>query len=282
MGLPDLDVSRETSETPGEELPAPLHVCDWVEENGEVCAADFDTASKLNAHKMGKHKRTESMGRGGGRTKNPPKDAPPKRKSAPRVSRASATNKAPFDRPAAYTSGLSTLALGAFLTVPKFDAFDLQAVNAGAPGLANALDAMGEQHKAVREACDLILAGGTGGPYLQLLLAALAIAAPILAHHNLLPQTAGERFGALVGTQMPAPEPAPAPAPEPESPFRDAAPDDPTMFDFLQPPTVSTDAEARMMRGAGPTLVGAPAETNADVRPDPGSEQLSPETVAPQ
>lgn len=277
------DVSRGTSQNgegdEGGEAPrADLFVCDWIDD-GKVCGADFDSKSKLNAHTMGKHKRTESMGKGGGRKPSGKADAKPSRPTS---------RPAPFDRPTVYTQGIATLALGAHLTLPKFDAIDLDIVNKGAGSLASALDATGQRHAVVREACDLILGAGPGGPYLQLLLAALAIAAPILAHHGMLPPSTGERFGAVIGAvNIPQVDDAPDDNAGDVQPPRDA-PDTEgwTAEDYENallgmPPTVGAELAGRMMSGGvGPTVVRAPGETVADVRPEPGPEQLAPDAPA--
>lgn len=271
------------------DAPPALHVCDVLDDD-EVCGATFDTANKLNAHRMGKH-RIRADGSPIVRGERDPdakrsRSGSQTRPKKPSRSKSSPTPPVPtLDRQSAYTSGLATIGLLLFLT-RVIDDFDHGVINAGAPGLAQGLDAVGEKHPQVRAACDLILGGGQSGPYVQLLLAAFAIAVPIAAHHNAIPRAIGDRFSSLAGVSLPDDQPA-ARGPAPD----DVAPDGPTFgahawtaeewMNALQdmPPTVAAELAGRMMPGNGPTIVGVPfvGSEPVDLDVERGSEQLNPE-----
>lgn len=255
-------------------------VCDFMVDDDHVCGETFDVVGKLNQHRAFVHK----LKKDGTKIDN---RGPRKKKADAKPTRSRAKKAAlptpEVDRAAAYTAGIATIGLGLFLAVPKFDDFDHAVVNAGAPTMAAALDAMGERHPSVRDACDLILGAGSGGPYVQLLLASLAIGVPIAAHHGWLPSSAGERFGSLAGVAMPPVEhPAPAAPDAADDGAREWTAEE--LYDALlnAPPTVAADLAGRMMSGAGATYVTIPDSPTAKA-PDgePGSEQLSPDFDTP-
>lgn len=268
-GLLDVDDPPDREQSTGT-----AHVCDFMVDD-HVCGETFDAPGKLNQHRALVHKiKKDGTAFTTGRKKKA--DAKPTRA---RAKKPTALPTPEVDRPAAYTAGIATIGLGMFLAVPGFDEFDHSVVNAGAPTMAAALDALGERHPSVRDACDLILGAGSGGPYVQLLLASLAIGVPIAAHHGWLPAAAGERFGSLAGVAMPPP----VDRPTPESTGDDGAAREWTadeLFDALvnAPPTVAADLAGRMMSGAGATYVEVPDNPTAKApHGDPGSEQLSPD-----
>lgn len=297
---PDTDSDVEPV-VPGE-VRTDLFVCEHVnDDDGSLCGATFSDANRLRLHGYGKH-RDRSNDRPGGRpkgskTKTTKRAAEKKPSRAPQAAASSATGHS-TSRSATYASSISMAALGAYLVVPPFDQTDLGIVNAGASNLATALADAGDQNDTVRKTCDLILGGGSGGAYLQLLLAVSAIAVPICAHHGLLPEAAGSRFGEMIG--------APASVHHPAAPTGDGAPDtepsrsgalDPTNPDdvlaFMTrvPETVMFDLAGKMMSGGmGPTVVEVPFSQPPVDQPDEmsrptgddsdgGSEQLNPEST---
>jgi hypothetical protein len=251
-------------------------VCDFMVDD-HVCGETFDVGGRLNQHRALVHKVKKdgtAFSTGGPRKKKATSDKKPTRTKKP-----TALPTPEVDRTAAYTAGIATIGLGMFLAVPGFDDFDHTVVNSGAPTMAAALDALGERHPSVRDACDLILGAGSGGPYVQLLLASLAIGVPIAAHHGWLPSSAGERFGSLAGVTMPPVEhPAPRPDADVDNGAREWTADE--LYEALvsAPPTVAADLAGRMMQGAGATYVEVPDNPTAKA-PDgePGSEQLPPD-----
>ena len=196
------------------ELPVDVFVCDHTDADG-ICGASFDNQRSLNMHALGKHRdksKDSPRGEGPKAKRKPAPRARSSKDSAPRKAAAKVTPEPAGGRSATYASSIAMAALGAYLVVPPFDTYDLDIVNRGAPNLADALASAGEQNQTIRSTCDLILGGGAGGAYIQLLLALSAIVVPICAHHGVVPASAGARFGEMIGAQPPA---APAASPSP-------------------------------------------------------------------
>lgn len=205
------DVDPDDSDEP--EVESPLWVCPY-DRDGAVCGRDFPTKAGLNAHTMAVHQRTwdgKVVNRSGRKstTRKPGKDEAPSRAKATRTEQKAtkqATAKAgsghitDSNRSAVYAQSLATIGLVGHVAAGRwFDDYDHAIWQNGVPALANGLDAVGEQNASIRQACDLILAGGGGGAYVQLIMAAMIIAVPIAAHHNVLPKAAGDRFAAMAG-----------------------------------------------------------------------------------
>lgn len=303
----ELDEPEELEAPPLGDLPAPdVFVCDYTDEDG-ICGASFDNQRSLNMHALGKHR---------DKSKDSPRGEGPKAKRKP-ASRARASNKESSPRKAAakaapapvgnraetYASSIAMAALGAYLVVPPFDTYDLDVVNRGALNLADALASAGDQNQTIRQTCDLILGGGAGGAYIQLILALSAIVVPICAHHGVVPASAGERFGAMIGAQ-----PSPAAPSAQSSPARDATADatgagppdfanmsGPEVLEFFSQfdTTVLFDLASKVMTGEGPDIVdigGVPGPENLNLSMEQtaeephgdrerGSEQLAPDAV---
>jgi hypothetical protein len=272
---PDDDVSE----------PGNAFVCDHVGDDG-VCGATFDTENKLKMHKVGKHRDRSGdkkpAPRGSSRARTT-------RDRKPSTKRAAAAASAPHtDRASVYSASLATFGLGAYLAIPSFDKFDLDCITAGAPNLAAALDAVGEQNKSVRAACDLALGGGTGGAYVQLILAALAMGVPIAAHHGWLPDSAGNRFGEMISVAVPSPEPgpqspatAPGPAADGTYPVPQTADEVFTLMEQVEP-TVMFDVASRMMSMGGPVVVDVPDAFTHVAQPENADGEHGPEQLAPE
>lgn len=266
-----------------------LFVCDVVVD-GAVCGATFSDANRLRLHGLGKH-RDRSQDRKGPKTAKA-KTAPKSRTVKERApSRAASTAAGPStNRSATYAASIAMVGLGAFLVIPPFDNSDLAVVNAGAPNLGKALDDLGSQNETVRKTCDLILGGGSGGAYLQLVLALSAIVVPICAHHGVLPETAGERFGAMIGGPPASPPTvpstgSPAPESEPEARVGNLDPTNPDdVFSFMSrvPETVMFDLAGRMLGGnPPPTVVEIPFMQPDDGSPT-GDDSGGPEQLRPR
>ena len=287
------------------ELPVDVFVCDHTDDDS-ICGATFEKKQALAAHKLGKHRdHSGDRGNAGGPSRAKRKPAPRARSSkdsAPRKAAAKVTPEPAGGRSATYASSIAMAALGAYLVIPPFDNYDLDIINRGAPNLADALAAAGEQNQTIRTTCDLILGGGAGGAYIQLLLALSAIVVPICAHHGLVPASAGARFGEMIGAQPPA-----APAASPRPPAGDTTtgtsgpPDWSTMtgeqildvFNGLDQ-TVLFDLAGKMFGSMQPDIVDigdvpqgeampktwAQREAEEQVDVERGSEQLAPDSVA--
>src|SRR5262245_39853942 len=216
-----------------------LFVCHH-ERDGEVCGKSFPGLSNLNAHMMRVHfvthdgKPVKPSGRriGSPRRKGED-DAPSTKTSQPKTERKAASKSTGHagpsitdsNRAAIYGQSLATVGLLAHLAAGRwFDDYDLNVWTTGSQPLANALDAVGEQNPGLRRTCDMLLAGGTGGAYVQLILASAMIAVPIAAHHNLLPAATGERFGAMLGVMAPQAGQTPESGATVPQPDADAAP----------------------------------------------------------
>lgn len=292
--LDSLDPDDAEPLGPTPEGESGVFVCDHVNEDGTICGATWETAAKLRMHKSGKHRDRSKDSRPAGRPKR--KDTRPSHKDRkPSQAKAAATATGPkSNRAETYTQSIALIALGAHLGLPKFDEYDLGVVNAGAPNLGAALDQVGQQNPAVQKTMDLILGGGSGGAYLALLMAASSIAMPIMAHHGMVPDSTGQRFGGLTGVP---PDPGPA---SPTTPTETAAEPgsrtwDPAnmdagqLMDFMQqvPPQVFFDLQGKMMPGPGKaTVVGVPFDVTDSTRDDVtdgerGSEQLAPAVAVP-
>lgn len=207
-------------------VPEFMRVCDALLTDGSVCGftvssddseyADSDNPANSARAAWARHRRFEHPKDGapvqpeGAKRKRVRKPRGEKAPSQAASANTSAAGSA--SRTEQYAGGIAGLAMFAWLTpgVPVDD-FDLSVLTKGAPNLAAALDGLGERHAIVRQACDLILVGG-GGPYTATLMAVLAIAGPIAAHHGFLPADVGARFGTLIGVlEVPSPEPRPVP-----------------------------------------------------------------------
>lgn len=267
-----------------------VYVCHWPARNGEgICGATFedppegrkDAKPRWNSHCQAVHQTTWD-GKPTARTGNKPKNADQAPKTPP-ASKAEkdAVKKAvahpgstltDSNRAATYAQSLATVGILGHLAAGRyFDDYDLDVWTRGTPALANGLEAVGEQNPGLRRACDLLLAGGSGGAYVQLIMAATMIAVPIAAHHGFLPPATGERFGAMIGAMAPSPPEGQAPAPSPGSPVVPVAPtgtiplDQWTMDEWrevLFGAATNTDAQQVMMEmmsmAEGPTVVSVP------------------------
>jgi hypothetical protein len=220
---------------PDGEAPGPLFVCPYELDDGTgICGKHFDDKRSFNGHAIaihgytwdGKHRPdAKASQRGKGKGSSAKADQAPKtatraeKKVAKDATGPAGSAITDSNRAAIYTQSLATIGMLGHLAAGRwFDDYDLDVWSRGTPGLANALDAVGEQNPGVRRTCDLLLAGGSGGAYVQLVLAATMIAVPIAAHHDFLPKATGERFGAMIGAMAPgAPESA-APSPAPPAP----------------------------------------------------------------
>lgn len=296
---PDPDVDEPTQ--PAEEAPtAGVFVCDHVDESGELCGATFDASNKLSGHKWGKHrdKNKDRAPSGGAR--------PKKSRGKPQARAAAKATPAPAgNRSETYASSIAMMALGAYLVVPPFDTYDLDVVNRGAGNLADALATAAEQNATIRTTCDLILGGGAGGAYIQLLLALSAIVVPICAHHGVVPVSAGERFGSMIGgvtvpvasaEEPPSPPASSASSGQPD--FANMGPEDVLAFFSQVPPTVLFDLAGKMFGNMDPTVIDIGAVPQGEpMREEPpvlnlsveqsaeepdverGSEQLAPDSI---
>lgn len=310
----ELDDDPEPDDEPERDEPSAspgvLFVCDALGADGEICGKTFDNPKSFNGHQWAVHRdrskdKAKPTGRPrGSRNKAPSRARASSKESAPRRAAARATPPPSADRASTYASSIAMMALGAYLVVPPFDNTDLDIVNRGAANLADALAQAGAQNQTIQTTCDLILGGGSGGAYIQLLLALSAIVVPICAHHGLVPSSAGARFGEMIGAPPVAPAP-PAPAEAGSAPpaqpgqpdFANMGPDEVLQFFSQVPPTVLFDLAGKMFSGVGPDVVdigGVPTPENlADAMinlsveqteetgdSERGSEQLAPDTVA--
>ena len=199
--LDEPDDSEPETEPLGPPPAGDVFVCDHVDDDG-LCGASFDNQRSLNMHALGKHRdHSKDKPRAAPSKKRAPDKRPNSRSRKPAAAKAASTAIAPTDRASTYASSIAMAALGAYLVISPFDTYDLDIINRGAPNLADALASAGEQNQTIRTTCDLILGGGAGGAYIQLLLALSAMVVPICAHHGLVPASAGARFGEMIGAQ---------------------------------------------------------------------------------
>jgi len=250
-------------------------VCEVVTEDG-VCGQSFDGPRQLGAHKFAKHKIRGSSPDSARKAKDrkPARGkARPKKPPAEKATRAAMPP--PTDRAAVYTASLSMAALGCYLALPPFDKTDLDICNAGMPNVGRALAQLAETNPSVARTCDLILAGGGGG-WVALVMAIVPIAGGIAAHHNAIPESAGARFGEMIG-MVPAVS-VPTSASESPPPAPPEPSEAPNMVAFFEgtPDTVMADAEAKMMRMGGPVVVTVPMTPMENPDGHRGSEQLRP------
>lgn len=281
----------------GPELEEPtrqpwMRVCDKLNDRGEVCGATFSeadfpdarnpqakAASTYAAHVRFEHTPNTPRGRQRKRRGESDEDFAarmdaradaPSGDAAPRARRAAAP-PAPTARADQYAQGLASLALMAYMAAPAFDDFDLDVCTRGAPVVAPPLAAIAEQHAAVAAALDLVLGGGAGSPYVALFMAALSVAAPIAAHHGVLPPEVGARFGVVIGvaevpvrgahahTEESPPAAGDESAPDAGAMFRPPeSADDVMAYLSSAPPTVLADLSGRMMGADGSIPVYAP------------------------
>lgn len=255
--------------------PRTTFICDYIDpDTKEVCGADFDSKAKLNGHVTGKHR-----DRSGDKKPSKAKSEKPDKASRDAGKKVAVV---PVDRVATYTQSIAMIGLGAHIGVPAFDEFDLNVVTQGAPSLAAALAAVGEKHTSVQQACDLVLGGGTGGAYVQLVLASMAMFAPIAAHHGWLPPSVGERFGAVIGVAAAPPvtgSSPPPPAQDGDGPVTLHTPDPTNPDDVLAfmagiPESVMFDVAGKMMGSGGAIGVSVPGTFDIP-------EERSPNGVGP-
>src|SRR5215831_2312087 len=198
---PDEPDTPEPDEWTGHPMDKPgVFVCDEMVD-GVPCGKTFDTKRKLSGHTSLGHRRKKGTG-----DKPPSRTSAQSKKATGKAAKESAPPMPDGYRVSMYSTSITAAALVAHLVAGQyFDATDLDIVTKGSPGLAAALDAVGDKHEAVRQACDAILGGATGAVYIQLLIAASAIIVPIAAHHGMLPPSTGERFAAITGAMVPPP-----------------------------------------------------------------------------
>ena len=260
--LGPLDLLDGDDEPDNDTPPGDVFVCDVITD-GELCGDNFDTQGKLNQHRWQKHRlkkevETKRARRRGGSSR-------PRKPQAPPVVNT--------DRAATYTSGIAMAGLGLYLAPGPFNTADLNVVSAGAPKLGGALANLAEQNAAVRQACDLILGGGAGGAYIELVMACLAIAVPIAANHGVMPEDVGVRFGAMIGV-------VPAPTPEPPTVAEPPPTPEPTFADFMEPDSPTGDLDDKVMRGPNAVRVSVDEQLD-DGRDEPGPEQPAPAEQEP-
>lgn len=266
-----------------------LWVCNNLTDDGKICGKSYDRKVQLNGHTTAVHRVTwdgKPTGKPGRKEKD--EDPQPKPKAAPKAARQATaghgpTTITPATRPQVYQQSLATIGVLAHLGAGRwFDDYDLGVWANGTPGLANALNAAGEQNPGLRKACDLILAGGSGGAYVQLFMAAAMIAVPIASHHGVLPENVGQRFIAMSGMMTPTPDagpgpvappaqpPAPGPAPTNRLPVADWSYDEwrEVLFASADNPTAQ-QVMVEMMQGMG---VGPTVTTIPDM---PGSQPMN-------
>jgi len=194
--------------------------CTFVQDDGSVCGAIFTgrtAKAALNAHSMSKHKVT-AAGKPVKRTKTRARISGSRRDTADRKAARAAMPPPADDRAKVYHQTLVMFFIIANTAAPRYVTDDDKAVLvAGAPGLAAALDAVGEENQTVRVVADAILMGGGGNAYVQLFMAVTVIVVPILSNHGVLPKGTGQRFGNMLGVEVVGSPPGPATAP-PEPP----------------------------------------------------------------
>lgn len=229
---------RERDDDAGEKLlevpitaPAYLKVCDRLTPEGEVCGRTISSADYADADNpvasasaaWARHVRIDHPKDETTRQKAANKSKAKRDKAPPRAQRDDepAGEQAPPTPPPlsrtsrgdAYAHAIASYAFMAWL-VPgtPIDDFDLAVINAGAPMLGQGLGGIADRQRIVRQVLDVILGEG-GGPYGLTLTAALAIAAPIMAHHGHLSPEVGRRFGTVIGIlEVPPPPTRPAPS----------------------------------------------------------------------
>jgi hypothetical protein len=291
--IDDIIDGDKPADTPDEERKE-LYVCPY-DKDGKVCSASFDGKVKLNSHTMAVHKVTWD-----GKPVNPggrkPKDAPPKddkptttakteKTAAKKATRSVSPIITDGNRAQVYEQSLQTIGLIGHLAAGRwFTTADHGVWLNGAPGLANALADVGDENENIRRACDLILAGGGGGAYVKLIMASAMIAVPIAANHGWLPESAGQRFGAMIGvmaqpgTAQPASGTAPSDvAATQAAPSPNIPPGNPSEWTYEQWQEIlfsvpnSPTAMQVMMDMAGPAA-GALGVTIPDM---PGTEPMN-------
>ncbi len=277
LSHPDIDAAVPPAD---EELAGPkVYVCDRLTAEGAPCGESFSEADYADrpeprqaaAAKYAAHVRFEHPKDGSAPTKERRAAKRARDRAPAREATAAAPSSAPASRADQYAVGLSSIALALWLAPGGFDEFDLDAVNKGAPMIGEHLGAIADKHAIVREVADLVLGAGAGSPYASLVLACLAVGAPIAAHHGWIPSSAGERFGALIGvTTIPGVAPA-ADAPVPtgaEEENTGAAPtfgvpetaDDVIEYLAAAPGHVMVDVGRRMMGEDNATAAYAPPD----------------------
>lgn len=256
-----------------------LFVCEETGEDGTLCGKSFETRRKLAGHVTATHRFKGNL-RGAKKADEAPSRSSSQTKTTKKTTKKAAAQATPVlpdgFRSSMYATSITAAALIVHLAAGnQFDSVDLDIVTKGAPGLGDALDAVGEKHEAVRSACDAILGGASGAVYIQLFIAVSAIAVPILAHHGLLPPSTGERFAAVSGAMVPPPvvdvaappssssPPSPGEQPPDERPSPDTSTwtmDEWRTVLFQVPPRVMSDImqEAGIAPTAPPVTVDIP------------------------
>lgn len=216
-------------DSPDEDGPTEAWVCqNPAKDNPDViCGKTFDSKLKLNGHTVGVHQMTwdgKPTPKGGRKPKDEPavKPSPTEKKAAAQAKLGHAPKVTNENRAATYTESLAMIGMLAHVAAGRyFDDYDLQVWTAGAPGIANGLDAVGEDNAGFRRGCDLILSGGGGGSYVQLVMAVAPVAIAIFANHGVaVPREVGARYAAMIGvmsTAVPASGPQASQPPAPES-----------------------------------------------------------------
>lgn len=208
---------------PGPAAPAYVKVCDRFTAEGEVCGATISSADYLDEpdpeksaraawarHVRFEHPKDET-------TREARKNKT-KRDAKPSTEQPSAPTPPPSSTPSSsraetYSNAIAQYVFMAYL-IPgtPVDDFDLSVVTKGSPMLGAGLAGIAERQKVIRQLLDVMLGEG-GGPYGQTLMAALAIAAPIMAHHGHLSPEVGARWGQIIGIlEVPPPPTRPAPS----------------------------------------------------------------------
>lgn len=210
------------------EAPQRTYVCDKLKEDGSVCGETFTKPNEL-----GRHSATVHPGQGGKKAREERDrrarraaekaegttaaaasgDRPP---TGQRPTPPKAPAKVPVSRAEQYAQGLGAIALIGYVG-HVVDEWESGCIAKGAPAIAAPLAQVAEAHPALRQVCDLLLGGGGGGPYAQLVFAVLGVAAPIAAHRGWVPASVGERFGQMIGVMdIPVVERPPEVIGEPE------------------------------------------------------------------
>lgn len=286
LGSPDEDDT---------ELPeSNLWVCPY-DIDGKVCGKSYDAKTKLNAHSMAVHRMTwdGKPVAASGRKAGVPQDGKGKNVDVPPTTTKTTAKKATksvspiitdANRAQVYEQSLQMIGLMGHLAAGRyFDTYDHNVWANGSPGLANALNDVGDDNENFRRVCDTLLAGGGGGAYVKLIMAGAMIAVPIAAHHGWLPESAGQRFGAMIGVMGAAPGPEPASGVAPSdanatmAPGPTRPPGNPSEWTYEQWQEIlfavpqSETAMRVMMDMAGPA-VGAMGVTIPDM---PGTEPIT-------
>lgn len=119
----------------------------------------------------------------------------PKKCEKCRTARTPTTRAASGTRIANLEAALTDAGTGLGMALCMFDAFDGQVVMAGSPNLAKALSDVASRDPKVRRSLERVLSSMGWG---SVLIAAMAIGAPIMAHHGMLPSSVVENMGRMM------------------------------------------------------------------------------------